>query len=271
MRRAMTAVALALGLGVGLQLARDLSLAQPETRCSDDSVLSGTVCIDKYEASAWYVPPEQKGLVTRIQNGTVTLASLRAGGAVQVGLVKGDLAASGCPLDGAGCVSVYAASLPGVQPAGFNTYFQAAAAARNSLKRLPTNQEWQAAALGTPDGAPCNVGPDEAYPPPANTGSAPDCVSDVGAVDMVGNLWERVADWADFANACTKAVFGKDLECFGGPGSPEALASHPSAIIRGGFSGPFTLGGGTNAGVFALRANVTTEFNPAGIGFRCVR
>jgi hypothetical protein len=231
--------------------------------CPDDSLASGTVCIDKYEASVWYVPPEQKALINKIQQGKVTLADLTGAGAVQLGLTGGDLAANGCPVNGNGCVNVYAVSIPGVIPAGFITYFQAAAAARNALKRLPTNQEWQAAALGTPDGAPCNVGPGGDV---ANTGGAAGCVSDVGAFDMVGNLWERVADWRDFATSCftQSETFGGDLSCLGGSGGN-------SAMIRGGFFGAFELGGGTHAGVFAVRANVTPDFAPFGIGFRCAR
>ena len=43
-----------------------------------------------------------------------------------------------------------------MKPSGFFSWFQAAAAARNSFKRLPTNAEWTVAALGTPDGIPDN-------------------------------------------------------------------------------------------------------------------
>lgn len=238
--------------------------------CPDDSVASGTVCIDKYEASIWYVPPEEKALINKIQKGEVKLADLTDAGAIQLGLAAGDLAANGCPATGNGCVNVYAVSIPGVRPAGFNTYFQAAAAARNALKRLSTNHEWQAAALGTPDGAPCNVGPDETLNPvPANTGSQPGCVSDVGAFDMVGNLWEWVAEWRAFAPGCftLSATFGGDLSCVGGPTG----GGETGAVIRGGFFGPFNLGGGTHAGVFAVRANITPSFSPYGIGFRCAR
>jgi formylglycine-generating enzyme required for sulfatase activity len=97
-------------------------------------------------------------------------------------------------------------------------------------------------------------------------------VSDVGAFDMVGNLWERVADWADFANSCFNEFFAgaDDLECFGGPGFP-GTTSHPSAMIRGGFFGAYALGGGTHAGVFAVRANVTPDLASRAVGFRCVR
>lgn len=267
----MTSVLRVAVMGLVLSLGPVASVA---AACPDDSVMSGTACIDKYEASVWHVPPEQKSLIGKLQKGSATLADLTAAGAVQLGLAPGDLATAGCPATGNGCLNIYAVSIPGARPAGFMTYFQAAAAARNALKRLPTNQEWQAAALGTPDGTPCNVGPDETYPSnpnavPANTGSQPGCVSDVGVFDMVGNLWEWVAEWRAFSPGCftLPATFGGDLSCVGGPtGSGET-----GAMIRGGFFGPFNLGGGTHAGVFAVRANITPSFSPGGIGFRCAR
>ena len=175
----VSVVGLLLGLAV-------VPVAAGPTLCPPDSVQSGTVCMDKYEASVWDLTGVPGGtkpkLVKAIQGGTVTLADLLAAGAVQRGLALGDLAAAGCPDTGNGCVNVYAVSIPGVTPATFITWFQAAAAARNSLKRLPTNQEWQVAALGTPDGAPCNL----SGPTLAVTGTA-GCVSDVGAFDMVGD------------------------------------------------------------------------------------
>src|SRR5207249_12241511 len=129
--------------------------------------------------------------ISKLQKGLVTLANLTSAGAIQLGLASGDLPAAGCPATGNGCVNVYAVSIPGVTPAAFITWFQAAAAARNSLKRLPTNQEWQVAAFGTPDGNPCNVSSASV----AFTGAALGCISDVGAFDMVGNVYEWVADW----------------------------------------------------------------------------
>jgi len=250
---------------VGLVLSLGLVAPVVAAECPDDSVASGTVCIDKYEASIWNVPPEEKALIRKIQEGSVELADLGDAGAVQLGLAAGDLAAAGCPVTGNGCVNVYAVSIPGVTPSGLNTWFQAAAAARNSLKRLPTNQEWQVAALGTPDGAPCNVGPNGIV---ANTGTEPGCVSDVGAFDMVGNVWERAAEWVQGASTCSNwsATFGSDLSCWGGAGG-----GTPTSMIRGGSVGPFELGGGTNAGVFAVRANFDMNFSVNGVGFRCAR
>ena len=172
--------------GTGQDARLEITLSAPP--CSGDSVKSGTVCIDKYEASVWYVPPTQRLLITKIQSGTVKLTDLTsqaavAAGVVQLGLAADDLATAGCPATGNGCVDVYAASIRGVIPAGSINWFQAAATARNSLKRLPTNQEWQVAAPGTPDDISRNVSSAGV----ANTGSLPACVSDVGAFDMVGN------------------------------------------------------------------------------------
>ena len=111
-----------------------------------------------------------------------------------------DLEENGCRATAAGCTNVYVVSIAGVRPAAFHNWFQALAAARNSFKRLPTNAEWQAAAFGTPDPEPragdngsttCNI---HAAGDQSLTGSRSNCVSDVGAFDMVGNVWEWVAD-----------------------------------------------------------------------------
>ena len=53
-------------------------------RCARDAVLVGTTCIDKYEASAWRIPPDRGSLIARIKRGKATLADLQAGGATQL-------------------------------------------------------------------------------------------------------------------------------------------------------------------------------------------
>jgi hypothetical protein len=239
-------------------------------QCPNDAVVSGTVCMDKYESSVWYVPPTRTNLIARIKAGTVTLANLTspaavAAGVQQLGLSEDDLAAAGCAATGNGCLNVYAVSIRDVRPATFLTWFQAVAAARNSRKRLPTNQEWQAAALGTPDGFPCIVGGADV----ANTGSNKGCVSDVGAFDMVGNVWERVAEWAKQAS-CTlipnwPPTFGDDVACFSGPTAGSAL---PEVISRG---GDWSMG--TDAGVFAVLVSSAHPDSSFGkrAGFRCAR
>jgi hypothetical protein len=88
-------------LVVGLVFSLGL-LVEPVAACPVDSVQSGTVCMDKYEASVWNLAPVSNAktkakLVASIQSGTVTLANLQSAGAVELGLVPGDLAAASCP------------------------------------------------------------------------------------------------------------------------------------------------------------------------------
>lgn len=224
--------------------------------CPPDSVRSGRACIDKYEASVWQTT--DPSTIAKIKDGTVILADLTAGGATQRGLAFGDLVAAGCPYTGNGCTNVYAVSIPGVTPSRILTWFQAAAAARNAGKRLPSNAEWQAAALGTPDGAPCNVSAGGLGP----TGTA-GCVSDVGAFDMVGNLWEWVADWVPRSTACVTDLFGTgDSNCLAGADTTFG----PGLLIRGGM-----WGNGTGAGVFAVHGGSDPSLAFLDFGFRCAR
>jgi hypothetical protein len=230
--------------------------------CPIDSVKVGNACLDKYEASVWEIPPGNSDVVRRIHLGIATLPELQAAG-FQRGVASDDYG-SGCPDTGFGCVNLYAVSIPGVTPSRFITWFQAAAAARNSGKRLPTNQEWQAGALGTPDGAPCAVA--SSLQP---TGS-PGCVSDSGAFDMVGNLVEWVADWVPKSTACSGwGGFSDDFMCLAGASTTASGAfPGPGALIRGG-----DFGSGVIAGAFAVHGG----FSPSDpglfgtVGFRAAR
>jgi hypothetical protein len=226
--------------------------------CSADMVKVGPTCIDKYEASVWFT--QDATVIQKIRFGTVTAADLTAAGAFQLGLQAGGLEAFGCPTTGNGCkaANVYAVSIPGVLPARFITWFQAAAAARNAGKRLPTNAEWQVAALGTPDGV-CNVSSGG----PTATGSLPGCVSEVGAFDMVGNLWEWVADWVPRTPACGSwGSFSDDTQCLAGA----ATTGAPGALVRGG-----SFFDGTGAGVFAVDGGSTPSSADVSVGFRAAR
>ncbi len=62
--------------------------AKPLTKCAVDAVMSGTVCMDKYEASVWRVSDPtgaNKGLVKKIK-GKRRLRGLEEGGATQLGI-----------------------------------------------------------------------------------------------------------------------------------------------------------------------------------------
>src|SRR5262249_31791756 len=69
--------------------------AKPLKKCPADSVVSGTVCMDTYEASVWRVPGPttiNKSLVSKIQQGKATAADLAKGGATQLGVAGHDYA-----------------------------------------------------------------------------------------------------------------------------------------------------------------------------------
>jgi formylglycine-generating enzyme required for sulfatase activity len=243
-------------------------------------VRSGRICIDKYEASVWETT--DPAVVAKIEDGTVTLADLVGAGAVQRGVFPVYDYEPGCPLNGNGCVDFYAVSIPGVLPSTHLSWFQAAAAARNSAKRLPANAEWQAAALGTPDPGVSEAASDDCNTAngggagvlvPVPTGTRANCVSDVGAFDMVGNAVEWVADWmprplgcpgwGSFSNDEMSLWEGSSVPCGFNPGLG------PAALRRGG-----AFGGGegdTNAGVFAVDGTMEPWRAASWFGFRAAR
>ena len=241
-------------------------------KCAADAVKVGNVCMDKYEASVWQVP-NNVSLIKKVQAGKATLADLNAAGAVQLGcnfppfftLTDYPLA---FPDDGQWTPvgvfdppspGVYAASVAGVLPSTCITWFQAAQACALSGKHLATNREWQDAAAGTPAGACVTSGF------PASTGAHPGCVSRWGAVDMVGNTSEWVADWVPASTSCPGwGGFSDDAMCLSGAST---TSNGPGALIRGG-----NFAEGTFAGVFT----VTGSLNPSNgsgvpVGFRCAR
>ncbi len=222
--------------------------ACPGNDPADVMVKVGNVCVDVYEASVW------SGLT----------------GGTQYGVVSGNYP---CNADGNDCTTIYARSVVGVVPSSSVTWFQAAQACRNAGKRLLTNAEWQMAAAGTPDPGDAGNGTTTCNTNtagPTNTGSTGDCVSSAGVRDMVGNLYEWVADWADRSSTCTDwtasaGIPGGDLSCFGGSGGASSSAI-PGALIRGGL-----WGSGADAGVFAVSAKVIPSFSDVEVGFRCGR
>lgn len=246
--------------------------AKPLKKCAKDAVVSGRVCMDTYEASVWRVPDPlgtNKGLVKKIQQGKIKdVTDLTAKGAVQLGVGGDDYAP--CANSGQNCADdIYAVSLAGVTPSAYLTWFQAQAACKNARKGLPTNAEWQAAVLGTPDPGPdngttdCNTASTFAV---AVTGSRASCVSSDGAYDMVGNLYEWVADWVPRSTACGTWTAGVsptgDLQCLAGA----ATTGEPGALLRG---GSFNVG--SDAGPLSVRGFDEPSISFGSVGFRCAR
>ena len=138
----------------------------------DVMVRVGSVCIDRYEASLW----DKRVGGNQITHGVP------------------------CSPNGQTCVNkIFARSVRGVPTRAHITWFQAQVALANSGKRMPSNAEWQMAATVPPDGQPCNVNSTG----PTDARAQPGCVSDYGVYDMVGNLWEWVADWVPRSTGCS--------------------------------------------------------------------
>jgi formylglycine-generating enzyme required for sulfatase activity len=213
---------------------------------ADVMVKVGSVCVDKYENSIWDAP---------------------TGGNQITGTIP-------CNANGQDCTNIYARSVAGVEPRAQISWFQAQQALANSGKRLPTNAEWQMAVTGTPDPgtdngtSDCNV-TFQSGEDPVNTGSRSACVSNHGANDMVGNLFEWVADWDEDAAGCenwTTAGFGNDEACMG-RAEGDADNHLPGALLRGG-----SFISGTDAGPFAVSAeSQPSDSGSSGFGFRGAR
>ncbi len=192
----------------------------------------GPICIDRYENSVW---------------------TARAGGSQITGAIP-------CGIYGQDCEGkIFARSVPGVAPRVSITWFQAQQALANSGKRLPSNGEWQMAVSGTPESPVCNIVSGSL----AATGSYAGCVSDWGAMDMVGNAEEWVADWVPRSTSCEGSWPGSsDDQCLVGA----ATAGEPGAMIRGGGSES-----GAAAGPRAILGFIEPTRVAGGIGFRGAR
>jgi formylglycine-generating enzyme required for sulfatase activity len=200
--------------------------------------------------------------------------------------VPGNQSETRANLDFATCLP---ASAKGAIPWRNVSQDQAAAACAKAGKRLPTNEEWFFAALGTPDpsenfgSSGCNVNKNWGAPDAGKTGAGADCVSPLGAYDMIGNVWEWVGETAKegkYANSpLPEAGYVKGSDEKGIPSETGADADenyHRDRFwlvktgTRGMFRGGF-FGSGADAGVYTLHAEMSPSFVGTAVGFRCVK
>jgi hypothetical protein len=245
----------------------------------------GPTCVDKYEASVWDVPFYNHALIGDIKRGTATLEDLIAGGARQVSPCLPDFPES-FPATGNWTAPLYAVSIPGVLPASCVSWFQAVQACALSGKRLLTNQEWQQAAAGTPDTGIDNLDTDCAVGV-IKTGSRSSCVSRWGAFDMIGNVWEWVADWGPLTGFCSAPLTAEPrsetFPCVLGTdsGVPTGAGTLPGPLVRGGLDlvsamprDHFLVGdveGYINAYGKTFSGNTWLDDKRGYLGFRCAR
>ena len=262
---ALRSVPRAVGFATALVLGAAIPVSAQVARCTPDMTRAGSFCIDRYEASVWSIPASAKSLIKKVQKGKAKLSDLTGGGATELGATGDNYAP--CNDNGTGCDNVYAVSIAGILPSANITWLQAQQACANSLKRLPSNAEWQQAANGTQDPGPdngttdCNTNSTQAV---ANTGSRSGCVSRFGAYDMVGNLYEWVADLVPASTSCPYwGAFSDDVMCLSGASTTR---NSPGAVYRGG-----TYASGKFAGPLDISAIGSINDAAPEFGFRCAR
>jgi hypothetical protein len=242
----------------------------------DIMVAVGDLCVDKYETSVWSTA------TGGTQYGINGAANYPCGnGATGTGQT---CAAAG--------TKIYARSVAGVKPSTSITWFQANIACANAGKHLLTNAEWQAAAAGTADpgglaqdaGPACNTLGTQSM----TTGNGTSCLSSYGVENMIGSVWEWVADWGQYgmfytgadpnnwADGSSNTSLWPDNAAYAGDGSWNVagrsyngsiwVSGLPAAVYRGG-----TWASGPQAGVFSFYADSGPSRAGPDLGFRCGR
>ena len=234
---------------------------------NDIMVAVGPWCVDKYEASVWST----------------------ATGGTQYGSASDT---HPCNDNGQDCAvgaanPIYARSVVSVTPSRYMTWFQANMACFNAGKELLPNHVWQAAAAGTVDPGDTGTAPNcnISGSGPTTTGGGTSCLSTAGAENMIGSLWEWVAEWG-MAGAGTSAGYGIKKEVdgdgtgynndgqwnVGGYSSTNYAA--PAGWIQGQVPGVLRGGSwadGAAAGLFAFSAHDGPSYWGVSSGFRCGR
>jgi formylglycine-generating enzyme required for sulfatase activity len=290
---------------VGFEFYASSRLCIPAENLNDEMVPVGNYCVDKYEASVWS---------DRAATGTAYFTDGTSG--------DYNYASNAAPnfnRDGTftSTPKYYAVSKAGVMPSRGITWFQAVQTCAASGKELIPDSIWQMAAAGTVDpGASSGTGgtsggsATDAVAAKCNTSAnggsgnwtissggarytnragatlkgATACISQWGAQDMVGNLWEwtnyqgqaGVKTGTAFAQgeAGSPLMLGKDDKtwnlngsAYGYNGTTYAwLNNAPAAAVRGG-----VWHNGVDGGVFALILYNAPSNSHWAFGFRCAR
>jgi formylglycine-generating enzyme required for sulfatase activity len=214
----------------------------------------GGFCIDKYEAS-----PGEDCLDDFPENMRETMINMEK----------------------SGCRSV---SRAGQKPWTFVSRDQAAEICRMGGKRLPTAAEWQSAALGTLDAPAGNCQLSNNWDEqPGPGGQGDDCVSGVGAYDMIGNVWEWVSDEVvDGVYRDMDLPAAGYIQAMSSSGLPAQTADTPNqgygedylwlktgglkAVAKGGY-----YDSGSDGGRYSTYVEASPSFTGPGVGFRCVK
>jgi len=184
----------------------------------------------------------------------------------------------------------FAVSVKEKIPWTFISQTQAREACARAGKRLPTNEEWFAASLGTPDSKiekwnnkDCQLSSNWKSQP-GETGTGENCISAYGSYDMVGNVWEWVVgeiiegkyngrdlpgsgfvDEVDYSGLPTISNKNNPNQNFNNDYT-WVKNSKIRGIVRGGFWNNKKEGG-----VYSSYLVSKPSFAGIGIGFRCVK
>jgi formylglycine-generating enzyme required for sulfatase activity len=220
---------------------------------------AGGFCLDKYEAS-----PGEKCIYADPANSRESAVNL----------------------DSKDCLP---SSEPGKIPWRNISQDQARLACAKAGKRLPSNQEWFQAALGTNDtggeltNEDCQLNSNWKIQP-GTTGAGNECKSPAGASDMIGNLWEWVEGTVSDGiidgkklplSGYVAATDGSGLPGLTDPDMPNSEYNNDyfwlkesglRAIARGGY-----WASGEDGGQYSAYIVIPPNQAETGIGFRCAK